>query len=377
MQQYLYLFSNCVPVRGYGRSLICDLQNQRFEFIPNDLYACLLKHNNKKIIDVLNSYQKEEHQEIIQNYLNFLYIKQFIFLSPFEESFPTLSYEENQASVIYMAVFTLSKQTEAYFNKFLSFITLLNCKNLQIIIDDSFDFSSFYNYLVSIELSVVQYVEIILSYSILKSADEIIKMKSDFSIIHNICVYNTPLEQIDYIKTAIDSEIKISFALENDIEVFLSNNYTFMINQSFFIESHFSNPFYYKKIFINSLGEIKNTYKNIDSFDNISNINNIEEFQRIIQSRLFQKYWFVKKDACDICKDCEFRYICFDNRIPYKKKQFGYYYKEICNYNPYICKWEGQDKYVPVEECGTYSKENGFIPNKKKIKQLNDEIWKV
>ena len=68
MQQYLYLFSNCVPVRGYGRSLICDLQNQRFEFIPNDLYACLLKHNNKKIIDVLNSYQ-EEFQRIIQSRL--------------------------------------------------------------------------------------------------------------------------------------------------------------------------------------------------------------------------------------------------------------------------------------------------------------------
>jgi len=31
---------------------------------------------------------------------------------------------------------------------------------------------------------------------------------------------------------------------------------------------------------------------------------------------------------------------------------------------------------VPVEECGAYTKETGFVVDKKKINKLNEEIWK-
>ena len=46
-----------------------------------------------------------------------------------------------------------------------------------------------------------------------------------------------------------------------------------------------------------------------------------------------------------------------------------------CPYNPYIAKWEGEEDYVPVEECGTYSKETSFLVNKRKINKLNKQIW--
>jgi hypothetical protein len=35
----------------------------------------------------------------------------------------------------------------------------------------------------------------------------------------------------------------------------------------------------------------------------------------------------------------------------------------------------GEEGYMPVEECGTYSKETGFAPNKQKINELNKKIW--
>lgn len=40
------------------------------------------------------------------------------------------------------------------------------------------------------------------------------------------------------------------------------------------------------------------------------------------------------------CKDCEFRYMCPDNRIPLKKDNNTYYHDNSCNYDPYSNIWQ-------------------------------------
>jgi len=50
----------------------------------------------------------------------------------------------------------------------------------------------------------------------------------------------------------------------------------------------------------------------------------------------------------------------------------SYMYKEPCIYNPYIAKWSGEEGYIPVKECGSYSKETGFIPDIEKITEINN-----
>lgn len=48
-----------------------------------------------------------------------------------------------------------------------------------------------------------------------------------------------------------------------------------------------------------------------DFYGNIF-INNI---MNIVYSNNFQKYWYIKKDDIDGCKECEYRYICTDCRV--------------------------------------------------------------
>ena len=89
----------------------------------------------------------------------------------------------------------------------------------------------------------------------------------------------------------------------------------------------------------------------------------------------FKDLWYICKDQIDVCKDCEFRYMCTDCRCFIKDPDNIYSQPAKCPYNPYICLWEGQEGYVPVEECGTYSRETGFVPDKERIKELNKQIW--
>lgn len=71
------------------------------------------------------------------------------------------------------------------------------------------------------------------------------------------------------------------------------------------------------------------------------------------------------------CNSCIYQFLC-PSTSNYEIA-FGKY--NLCHYNPYIAKWQGEEGYVPVEDCGTYTKEKGFVVNKRKVSKLNKEIW--
>ena len=97
--------------------------------------------------------------------------------------------------------------------------------------------------------------------------------------------------------------------------------------------------------------------------------------KEVISNPEFQELWTISKDQIDVCKDCEFRHMCTDCRAFIKDPENIYSQPSKCTYNPYICKWDGQEGYVPVEECGTYSIETGFAPDIEKINKFNKLIW--
>jgi len=107
------------------------------------------------------------------------------------------------------------------------------------------------------------------------------------------------------------------------------------------------------------------------SFGNIKDTT----LKKAIEKPGFKDLWYIHKDQIDVCKDCEFRHMCTDCRCFIKDPDNIYSQPAKCTYNPYVCKWEGEEEYVPVEECGTYSLNNGFVPDPEKIKALNKQIW--
>jgi len=145
----------------------------------------------------------------------------------------------------------------------------------------------------------------------------------------------------------------------------------FNLNIPLFTESQHHNTCLNRKLSIDKDGYIKNCPYMEHHYGHISNT----KIEDVVNLPEFQKWWHIKKDDIDVCKDCEFRHMCTDCRAFIKDPENIYSQPAKCTYNPYICKWEGEEGYVPVEECGTYSRETGFVPDKKKIKKLNKQIW--
>ena len=75
--KYYKLFADCLAVKGYSRSLICDITRKKFDFIPNSLFEII----SDEVIDVFNYHNilDPESKEIFNEYIDFLINEEYIF----------------------------------------------------------------------------------------------------------------------------------------------------------------------------------------------------------------------------------------------------------------------------------------------------------
>ena len=77
--KYFVLFANCMPVKGYKRSIVCDLLRNKYVFITNDLYKILKEYKNLSIGDIKKKYNNE-YDNFIDEYFQYLLKNNLIFL---------------------------------------------------------------------------------------------------------------------------------------------------------------------------------------------------------------------------------------------------------------------------------------------------------
>lgn len=113
---------------------------------------------------------------------------------------------------------------------------------------------------------------------------------------------------------------------------------SFMVNIFLFSESIQFNNFYYKKMFIDEDGNIFNSINN-EYRTNLNEITFSNQILDFINSSEFSNLGLVNKDKIDICKECEFRYMCVDDRIPIKYDENKWKMIESCSYDPLKNVW--------------------------------------
>ena len=85
------LYANCVPVKGYVRSCIIDLQREDYYLFPNDLYDILIKFEGKTINSILKNL-KNKNKKTLLSYFRFLVSNELIFFSFTPNLFPKIDF---------------------------------------------------------------------------------------------------------------------------------------------------------------------------------------------------------------------------------------------------------------------------------------------
>ena len=251
------------------------------------------------------------------------------------------------------------------FEKILNYLEQAICKHIVLHFIDFLSIEEIKTYINKLLDYNIQSVIIICQYDEIYFSDEFGDLIMELKINKKLFVLNSPFEK--------NFEDTMFFTLKEKEYNYLKRKNEFVSNISLFSESQLHHTYFNRKLYIGPTGEIKNAPETEQVFGYIQDITE-DELKEIISSPHFQKYWFVHKGLIDVCKECEFRHMCVDNRVPIERKSNEWYNSLECNYNPYIGKWEGEKGYLSLADCGVISNEKGFIMDHEKVRKINSLI---
>ncbi len=339
-------------IKGYNRSCIYDLARGDHNFISNSVVDTLhaLENEHRSVIEQVLSYEELQ-------WLNYLEENEYCFYIPrqFIDCFPKIVFESQVPSIITNAIIDYDFQ---HHNNILNLKNLenINCKNLVIRILNCDDLDElFLRIKTNITNLTFHSIELVIINTIINNRD-FKKFKAKV------------LRETDLI---IDVNRVNNRTLKED-RFFRPN---FIIDIQVFTEALTHNTYFNRKLYIDIQGYLKNGIEVSKPLANINSHENTFAILNTVRGSKIKKLWNANKDKIDVCRDCEFRYMCIDNRVPQPKDNGYFYYEKECSYNPYISKWSGDIDFHTLGEIGVISNKSLFSIDTEKVQQIHKRIW--
>lgn len=352
-------------IAGYNRGIMYDFYKNEFHYIPGSLVRFVDNYFGVSLAEIFQKTEYKVHP-IIDSYLNHLNEKEALLFvdEAMKNAFPNVSLEYDSHALISNVVVESRIEGLSNLIKHLERLGVsgifLECSKEEKI-EDIIRILSFF------QKTAIDHIEISLDNKIIKDCKELFECEVR---LQKIIVFNAEEDKNVMVIPELNKRAHyLKRRTFSDQELIKMH-----INFTLFTESQKFNNFYNKKAFFSEKGEIKNSSSGL-SFGHYNKKSSYEDLKTILTNDLFQEIWYASKDDCDICKDCEFRYTCIDNRVPKRKTDGTWYNNNECRYNPYISKWKGEKEYKTLKDCGVISNAESFFIDHKKIEEINQEIW--
>jgi len=341
------LFAETIIARGYARSIIYDLPRNTHYFIPNSLHYILSKYNGRSLQQLYFDFKG--NKDLIDEYLSFLKEKEAIFFATEKENglFPKINLQWDYPAKISNAILVVNQNNLKSLKSLITQLIELNCFKLQIVSFEHVKIDELDNLLKDFQYSPISSIDIYLKHDKRTDNESIIGFVNKHSRIKLLFFHSS--NSNEYI-----SEGKNGFNVVYSSIQKLSNEFNcgnvhpnyFNTNIGLFTESQHYNTCLNRKICIDENGEIKNCPAMSRSFGNIKDTT----LEEALNKPGFKDLWGIRKDDIDVCKDCEFRYMCTDCRCFIRNPEDIYSQPAKCTYNPYQALWQGEAGFISVEE---------------------------
>ncbi|CAL2081048.1 grasp-with-spasm system SPASM domain peptide maturase [Tenacibaculum sp. 190524A02b] len=298
--EHLLLFNFCKVVKGTEKSIICDFQREKIKFIPNEMGEIITMLKEKPFNSVKEYF--EEDAEVFNSYINFLISEGFAFYSKDKENFIDIENYWTSPEVINNAIieydfkaYNLKKvlyQLDNLCTKFIEFrFTSFTEENI----------TEFEELLKFCSRSVLRSTRIYLPYVSKEVSKKIIALTKSFPIIDCVIFYNSKSNK------SLERENQQTFFITQQLKDITNSNINrkFLVNSiEYYYECQKFNPYYNKKVSIDSKGQIKNCIKNTTVFGNVKN----DSLEKVVTSKSFQEFWHVTHDQITDIQNSELRY---------------------------------------------------------------------
>lgn len=353
--QVLKLYPNVIPVKGYNRSLLVDLQQAKSHLVPNDLVDWL-EENPLESVEEYESF-------ILENELGIFADPEITgCLTPLPtDYYPSaritnaiLELDENTSWSIPAALDQLDELGTQFLEvRFLDFYSVVN--NLRILQAYSHE-------------TTIESIQILVpSHKKLKDFLNAV-LQERFFRLSKIIVYNASEGfelDVNFYKLIFTGQEAISHEHCGNI----SMDY-FTINTQSYVRNKHYNSCLAHKISVDKNGLICNCPSMETKFGSIEDTSLVE----VLGEHEFQKKWRLTKDKISICSVCEFREICTDCRA-FTQDDLENGKPSKCGYNPFISLWSDEENYLSETDCGIRFEDGRLHIPEEQLNQLNARIW--
>ena len=330
---YPVFFESCRIVEGGKNSIICDIQRGKYLSFPKNYNSILKRFQGKNIKTILD--ENCENIDSLIEIINMLVEKEYLFLTRHPENFPSLSLDWYHYAIISNALIDYSKKYADQFDHLKNQLIELECQNIKVRSFGKIEYFELINIIKCFENDFNVFFELLLPISEDFIIEDIVKLCEEVLNLNRIVLYNSKDNKRIIFDVIDGRSIFLSKEKITQNSCGIVNPGYFTNDISHFTEAHHHNTCLNCKISIDAEGNIRNCPSMPQSFGNIKDTT----LQQALDHPDFKKYWNHKKDDIEVCKDCEFRYICTDCRA-YLEDPHNEYSKPLkCGYDPYAGGW--------------------------------------
>lgn len=338
LSSYFILSSSCAMTKGYRRTLIQDFIRNYADFVSNEYYELCTLLNRHKVSEIMEMVDKKSRTHFFE-FIDFMLEKEYAFLTEDISLFPPISTKlDDSYQQITDAIIEIDEEYSDIdmVKNFLGELNSVRCRDVQFRLFSFSGFSLLKKIAELIRNYELNYVEIHVDNSSFVTYKECCKILFEYAQISNIFLYNAPISSAkDYYERGegnVDMQLGSVIYIEDKLDSSkcgIINKYCQVYgNRRFFLMSKDYNSCLFKKVTLDRNGMVKNCPSLPETYDLSLGLSNI------IKSPDFRKYWNIKKEDIEVCKDCEFRYNCLDCRAHTIGRK-TYSKPASCMYNPY------------------------------------------
>lgn len=335
--KHFVLYGACIPVQGATESAICDLNRCCYLPLSNMLFdvvdTCV---SNGYSVDLLKRHYKGQYDQGIDGLFKYLFEKGYGFYTYEPELFPRISLEWDAPYAITNAIVEVSSASTMVAKEALGQLNTVGCQAIELRVLEVLPLAVISELLQVVEQGRASCVFLYLKYSELFSFEDIANLYLKHSVIGQLIIHTSPnsCDFRELLPEHMYGRIKqVKKALHVDSVDFISPE-SMILNMRSFTEANNFNLGLNRKVSVTAKGEVKRYPSHREVFGYVGK----DLIADIIKQESFQQLWNVTKDQIEVCKDCQYRYMCLDNSdiIEVKGKLVR---DSICNFDPYQNRW--------------------------------------
>lgn len=350
--EYLRLFADCVPVKGIRRSVIYDLTRGDLHIFPTEYFPVLEWLTSRpitKVLDELDATAASQQREILgrlDEFLAFLFDNELAMFTADPSRFPPIELTWDYPGDVQNAILDVDAELHD-FQAILDQLDALGCQFLQVR-----GFSPLLTLDVCSQIltfaanTSLTSVELILQYDTTVSDADLVRFMRAQPLVTSLTLHSAPartrlsVAMADPQGTEPTTTREVMFTPQ----VIDSEKHCGLITQAYlnapsvavYTEFRQFNGCLNRKISVDSTGQIRNCPSMSASFGDARST----ALAEAVGNPEFRSAWSLTKDRIEICRECEFRYVCSDCRA-YLERPADPHSKPLkCGYDPATGEWE-------------------------------------